>query len=148
VEKINSLPSCVSQNFGENQTSSVTNGEAYPMSNEVSWHVELVVKPGRLEEFRTLTGEMVQFTEREPGVLAYERYISEDGKVVHVYERYLDSAAAVAHLLAFEQAFGGRFAGLVERKRFMVFGAASDALRRILDRYGATYASYLDGFRR
>jgi quinol monooxygenase YgiN len=118
------------------------------MSNEVSWHVELVVKPGKLAEFRALTGEMVQFTQREPGVLIYERFISEDGQEAHVYERYVDADAAVAHLLAFEQAFGGRFSGLVERRRFTVFGAASAALRRILDRYDATYVGYFDGFTR
>ena len=69
------------------------------MRGEVSWQVELTVKPGELDNFRALTREMVESTKGEPGVLIYERFISEDGKVVSAYERYADSAAAVAHLL-------------------------------------------------
>jgi hypothetical protein len=42
--------------------------------------------------------------------------------VVHVYERYVDSAAAVAHLRTFGRKFGGRFAGMVDRTRFTVYG--------------------------
>ncbi|SRR5712692_5737185 len=64
------------------------------MSDQVSWQVELAVKPGELDNFRTLTEEMVECTRGEPGVLSYERFVSEDGKVVHVYERYADSAPA------------------------------------------------------
>jgi quinol monooxygenase YgiN len=56
------------------------------MGDQVSWQVELVVKPGELDNFRTLTEEMVECTRGEPGVLSYERFISKDGRVVHVYE--------------------------------------------------------------
>jgi quinol monooxygenase YgiN len=68
------------------------------MDRQVVWQVELVVKPGTLDNFRALTGEMVEATRGEPGVLNYERFISADGTVIHLYERYADSAAAVAHL--------------------------------------------------
>jgi quinol monooxygenase YgiN len=68
------------------------------MGDQISWHVELAVKPGQIENFQALTGEMVESTRDEPGVLDYERFVSDDGKFVHVYERYADSAAAVAHL--------------------------------------------------
>jgi quinol monooxygenase YgiN len=109
------------------------------MTDEVSWHVELAVKPGRLESFRALTGEMVEFTRRESGVLGYQRFVSDDGEFVHVYERYADSAAALAHLRGFATNFGDRFLVLVERRRFTVFGRPSDELRRFLDQFGATY---------
>ena len=114
------------------------------MGGQVSWHVELAVKPGELENFRALTREMVEVARSEPGVLIYERFAGQDGKVVHVYERYSDSAAALAHLLEFQQRFGERFSGMVDRKRFTVFGAADDELRRLLDGFGATI--YLDPF--
>jgi quinol monooxygenase YgiN len=116
------------------------------MADQISWQVELAIKPGQLDNFRALTREMVEFTQAEAGVLIYERFISADGATVYVYERYADSAAAVAHLQAFRQHFGERFASLVERKRFTVFGAPSVALRAILDRFGATYFAFLDGF--
>ena len=38
----------------------------------ISWHVELAVKPGQLVNFRELTGEMVESTRAEPGVLSYQ----------------------------------------------------------------------------
>lgn len=109
------------------------------MSEEVSWLVELVIKPGQLDSFRALTGEMVESSRRDAGVLGYERFVSKDGKFVYAYERYADSAAALAHLRTFEKKFGGRFLGMVDRRRFMVFGTPTDELKRVLDRFGATY---------
>jgi quinol monooxygenase YgiN len=105
----------------------------------VSWWVELIVRPGCLDEFETLTGEMVASTQAEIGVLAYQPFISADRQTVFVHERYENSDAAVAHLVKFAATFGKRYGKLVERKRFVVFGEASDALRTLLDRYGATY---------
>ena len=109
------------------------------MGDQVAWLVELAVKPGQLANFRALTGEMARSSRREPGVLIYERFVSEDGKFVHAYERYTDSAAAVAHLRTFEKKFAERFLAVVDRRRFTVFGIPTDALREILDRFGATY---------
>jgi len=116
------------------------------MSGEIAWQVELAIRPGELENFRILTSAMVESTKGERGVLIYERFVSADGMVVYVYERYADSAAAVAHLLAFAHMYGERFAQLVERRRFMVFGTPSAELKRILDRFDATYLRPFDGF--
>ena len=116
------------------------------LNDQVSWQVELAVKPGELENFRALTREMVEFTHAESGVLIYERFISADGKTVYVYERYTDSATALAHLQAFGKKFGARFSSLVERRRFTVFGNPSQALKDILDSFDATYFAFLDGF--
>lgn len=107
----------------------------------VSWWVELAVKPGALPNFEKLTTEMVASTQAETGVLAYQRFISDDRQTVHVHEGYENSAAAVAHLLKFVAVFGKRYASIVERKRFNVFGNPSDELRKLLDGYGATYHS-------
>jgi quinol monooxygenase YgiN len=109
------------------------------MGGEISWHVELRVRPGQLDNFRTLTAEMVAATRREPGVLSYQRFVSEDGTTVHVYERYSDSGVAVAHLEAFAKRFAGRFSKMVERKTFTVFGDPSAELRSMLDRFDAMY---------
>ena len=109
------------------------------MSDQVSWAVELALKPGQLENFRMLTGEMVESARREAGVLNYERFVREDGKLVHAYERYANPDAALAHLETFEKNFRRRFLGMVERGRFTVFGTPTDDLKRVLDRFGATY---------
>jgi quinol monooxygenase YgiN len=60
------------------------------MSDQISWHVQLAVKPGQLDNFRALTIEMVGSTRQVAGVLNYERFVSADGNFVHVYERYTE----------------------------------------------------------
>ncbi|MHB8382694.1 MAG: putative quinol monooxygenase [Candidatus Binataceae bacterium] len=109
------------------------------MDDQVSWRVELAVRPGMLADFRALTGEMVKSTLGEAGVLSYQRFVSEDGKIIHIYERYADSHSALAHLRTFGEKFAKRFVQMVERTRFTVFGLPSDDLRKVLDGYGATY---------
>ncbi|MYJ95355.1 MAG: antibiotic biosynthesis monooxygenase [Proteobacteria bacterium] len=116
------------------------------MTSEVSWQVELAVKPGKLDNFRALTREMVESTKDEPGVLLYERFAGDDGKIIYVYERYTDSSSAVSHLLAFGKKYSERFMNMVERKRFMVFGFPSDELKAILDQFDATYHTPFEGF--
>jgi quinol monooxygenase YgiN len=109
------------------------------MGDQISWYVELALKPGEIENFWTLTAEMVRSTRDERGVLHYERFVSDDGKFIHVYERYAGSAAAVAHLRKFAKSFSKRFLTMVDRTRFTVFGNPSDELRELQDGIGATY---------
>ena len=109
------------------------------MNGEICWHVELLIKPGQLESFRTLTGEMVESARRELGVLSYQRFVSEDGKTVHVYERYANSTAALTHLEIFAKKFATPFQDMVERKFFVVFGYPTAELKAALDGYGAIY---------
>ena len=75
----------------------------------------------------------------EVGWLSYQRFISPDGKSVHVYERYLNSGVALAHLTMFFQRFGARFASMVDRKAFTVYGAPSSELRKMLDQFRPQY---------
>ena len=56
------------------------------MDGEVSWVVELAVKPGQLESFRALMEEMVAWTRQDPGALAYQWFVTDDGTAVHIYE--------------------------------------------------------------
>jgi quinol monooxygenase YgiN len=109
------------------------------MNEQICWHVELAIKPGRLESFQALNGEMVESARRELGILSYQRFVSEDGKTVHVYERYADSTAALTHLGIFAKKFAEPFQDMVERKRFVVFGNPTAELKEALDGYGAIY---------
>jgi quinol monooxygenase YgiN len=54
------------------------------MSTQISWRVELAVKPDQLGGFKSLTGEMVAHTRNESGVLSYQRFVTDDAKFVHV----------------------------------------------------------------
>lgn len=113
------------------------------MSDQVFWHVELAIKPGKLDALRVLTTEMVGAAREEPGTLSYQRFVSEDGQFLHIYERYLDSRSALAHLKNFVARFSERYAALVERRRFVFFGVPSDELRRFLDGFGTVFVAPL-----
>ena len=116
------------------------------MRGEISWHVELTVKSGELDNFRALTTQMVESTKREPGALIYERFLSDDARTAYIYERYADCAAAETQLLAFAKMYGARYASMVDRRRFTVFGAPTDTLRTILNRFGTTCVGLFDSF--
>ncbi len=118
------------------------------MINAVSWNLRLVVREGRLEEFRTLMHEMVRSTEAEPGTTAYEWYISDDGVTCHLHECYADSGAALTHLGSFGANFAERFLGCVEPTSLCVYGEPSNEVRAILDGWGPTYLGPFGGFRR
>jgi len=49
---------------------------------KVSWSVELTIRLGCLDDFKKLTGEMVTSARAERGVLAYQRFISDDQRIV------------------------------------------------------------------
>ena len=117
------------------------------MNEEIAWRVILSVKPGQLDAFRMLTAEMVEVAQSERGVLSYERFVTEDGKFVHIYERYADRGAALAHLRMFKRRFAVRFSSMVEREQFIVFGHASGPLKQLLDSFGAIYLKLFGNFR-
>ena len=71
--------------------------------------VELQVKPGQIDDLRSVMGEMADLTRtEEPGTLNYEWFLTEDGTACHIYERYADSAAAVVHSATFPAELGQR----------------------------------------
>ena len=84
------------------------------MSDHILAVSELTIKPGELENFRALIGELVAATQaKEPDTLCYEYYISPDGKQCHIYERYADSAAVMTHMQNFA-AFAERFMAAIQ----------------------------------
>ncbi len=114
----------------------------------VSWVLEVAVQPGELEAFRALMDEMVASTRAESGALGYEWFVSEDGRVVHLYERYADSGAALAHLGIFVERFAGRFLDLVNPARLTVMGTPSDEVRAALSGFGPAYLAPFGGWMR
>ena len=118
------------------------------MNKQISWMAELQVKPGRLEAFRALTNEMVESTRAEPGALIYERFLSKNGEIIYVVERYSDSSAAIEHLVLFRETYGEKYAAMVERKRFTVFGSPSIELKQMLDDFNVEYIDSFAGFTR
>ena len=118
------------------------------MSNVVSWNLQLAVRDGRLDDFRSLMNEMVESTLAEDGAQAYESFVSEDGTACHIYERYADSGATMVHLATFGSRFAERFLSCVEPTGFGVYGDPSDEVRVVLDGFGAVYLGWFGGFAR
>ena len=116
------------------------------MDTQVSWMLEVAVKPGQLETLRVLMREMVGSTRAEPGALGYEWFVGDDGGVVLLAERYADSAAALAHLAAFGERFAGRFLAAVDPTRFTVMGCPSDAVKAALGGFDPAYLRPFGGF--
>jgi len=118
------------------------------MSEEVSWSLELAVKPGQIDVVRALILEMVESTQNEPGALMYEWSISDDESTIHSYDRYADSDAVLEHLSTFGEKFAERFLAAVDPTRVVVYGSPTDQAREALDGFGALYMKPLAGFMR
>lgn len=118
------------------------------MSSPVSWNLRLSVHDGKLDDARTLMGEMVAATRNEPGTVGYEWFLSNDGTTCHIHERYADSEAAIAHLQNFGANFAERFLQCFGVQGLVVYGEPSDAARGIMDGFGAEYLGTFGGFSR
>jgi len=118
------------------------------MSNAVSWNLQLTVRPGRLDDLKTLMREMVASTEAEPGTLAYEWFLGEDGTVCHLYERYADTDAAMAHIGTFGTKFVDRFMACVEQTALHLYGDPGEPVREAMGGFGAVFMRPLGGFSR
>ena len=119
------------------------------MEDQVSWVLELAVKPGELDAFKTLLAEMVDGTTTdEPNTLVYQWFISDDGGTVQSYEKYADSEALVSHVNGFMARWAERFLAAVDVTRFTVYGNPNAAAKELLDGFGAAYLGPLGGFSR
>ena len=118
------------------------------MSDTVSWIVTLAVKPGELDAFRALMGEMVACAQTKLGTIVYEWFVSDDGGTVHIYERYADSAAALDSNNAFGEHFAERFMTAVDVTGFYVYGNPNDAVRKAHGGVGAQFLESFGGFAR
>ncbi len=124
--------------------------EVTKTGRQVSWLLELKVKPEELDNFKVLLDQMVESTRNEPGTLNYEWFISDDEKAVFGYERYGDSVAAMTHLKVFAHMFAENFLATTERARLTVLGDPNDELREALRKPGPDpiYYRFLQGFAR
>ena len=118
------------------------------MEQHVSWVIELTVKDGAFDSFKELMEEMVAGTSEEPQTFAYEWYVSDDRRTVHIFEKYSDSNSMVSHVQGFLEKWAERFTQCVDADRFTVYGNPSDEAREILAGFGPTYLGPWGGFSR
>ena len=117
------------------------------MSTNVFWLLALNVKEGKSEELKKLMGEMVDATNKnEPDTLNYEWFLSDDGKICHLYERYKDSAAMLTHLKNFGENFAERFMGCLEPTGFTVYGNPDAGVKEALAAFSPVFLPPSAGF--
>jgi quinol monooxygenase YgiN len=99
-------------------------------AQHVSWMFELAIKTGREVEFYALAAEMADATERnETGTLDYEWYVSDDGRLLHLFERYESVDAAMIHNRTFGERYAARFFEVLSPVRITLYGAVDERLR-------------------
>ena len=118
------------------------------MSDTVSFLYEAAVKPGQVDELRTLMSELVDSAQTEPGTLGYEWSLSDDQTVAHIDERYADSTATLNHLGRFRESALPRFLAAVEPRRLVVYGTPSEKVKEALEAINPVYMSAFEGFMR
>jgi quinol monooxygenase YgiN len=59
--------------------------------------VDFTINEGKLDAFEGVAQEMVAGTQKEPGALGYEWYLSADRKKCRLIETYTDASAVLAH---------------------------------------------------
>jgi quinol monooxygenase YgiN len=119
------------------------------MNDTISWNLRLQIADGKLDDVKALADEMSEATRlHEPGALAYEWFITDDGTQCHINERYVDDGATMTHLGNFGSKFAGRFMEILTPISFDVYGTASDAVREGLAGLGAVHVQQVSGFAR
>jgi quinol monooxygenase YgiN len=59
--------------------------------------VDLTIHEGKFDNFETVAQEMIAGSQKEPGTLAYEWYLSSDRQSCRLVESYTDADAVLAH---------------------------------------------------
>jgi len=116
------------------------------MTDQVSWLLELAVKPGELDNAKAVLAEMVESAREEHGALIYQWSVSTDGSAIHIFERYADSAAVMTHLTTFGEKFAQRFLATVDPTRFVVYGEPNQEAKAALTAFGPAYMTPMGGF--
>ncbi len=118
--------------------------------DSIHYLVEFSVKPGKLDQFKEVANWFIEQCEaEEPGTMAYQWYLSEDGAKCYLFEQFNDSAGLVAH--AGGPRVQGRIGDLLETgdiTRFEAFGNPDAAAAEVLASFGAVTYPYFNGFSR
>jgi quinol monooxygenase YgiN len=116
------------------------------MSNKVHWTLEWTVNEGKLEELKTVLGDIIAHVgANEPGTIIYEHHLTPDDKKLFSYEAFSDAAGAMAHL----QSTGpklGPLMGCVTPVEVRAFGEVPEDLRAALADFKPTYMNKLGTF--
>jgi quinol monooxygenase YgiN len=114
----------------------------------IHWVAQLTIAEGKLADFKARAQETIASVRaNEPGALAYEWHISEDGRICNVDEWYADTEAALAHVRG--EAVTENLPRLLEVSAFTALwvytGIADPELRGALTAFGAVFTDRWSG---
>jgi quinol monooxygenase YgiN len=97
----------------------------------------LKVREGKLEGFRAQAAEMMRQTrEKDTGTIAYDWFLSDDGRTCEVREAYVDADALVDHALHIREARELMFAEFAFDHKMVFYGEPSPRLVELVNRFG------------
>jgi quinol monooxygenase YgiN len=97
----------------------------------------LKVREGKLEEFKEQAAEMMRQTrEKDTGTLAYDWFLSQDGRECEVRESYMNADALVDHAFHVREARDALFASSAYDHRMAFYGEPSPRLLELVNRIG------------
>ena len=104
----------------------------------VRFNVDLKINAGKLDAFQAIAQAMIVASQKEPGALGYDWYLSDDRNRCRLIETYADENAVQAHLN------GPAVQDLVPKllqtssiSRFEVYGYPGPKQAETLTRFGA-----------
>src|SRR3954449_11074101 len=103
----------------------VSNGEELTMS-QFEVRARMKVREGKLEEFKQHAAEMMRQTRgKDTGTLAYDWFLSSDGRECEVREAYVHPDALVEHAFHVRDARDALFAESAYEHRMTFYGDPS-----------------------
>jgi quinol monooxygenase YgiN len=118
-------------------------------SETVHFVVSLAIHEGKLAAFEETAKAMIAGSQKEPGTVGYEWYLSSDRKSCRLLETYANAEAALAHCT------GPVVTNLVPKllesasvSGFEVFGDAGPQVTAMLAGFGAAFFAFSHGLAR
>ena len=103
----------------------------------------LKVREGKLEEFKQQAAEMMRLTrETDTGTLAYDWFLSQDGRECEVREAYVDADALVDHAIHVRVARDALFASSAYDHRMALYGEPSPRLLELVAKIGVDFTLF------
>lgn len=108
--------------------------------------LDLEIHEGNFADFEAVVKAMDEGTAKEPGALAYDWFLSNDGKRCRLLEAYADADAVQAHLAGHVvQQLVPKLLGFARLARFEVYGAPSAQGAAALEAFGAEIFRHWSG---
>ncbi|MFZ1052978.1 MAG: antibiotic biosynthesis monooxygenase [Candidatus Sulfotelmatobacter sp.] len=108
------------------------------IKHTVRFTVYLTINEGKFDEFEGIAQAMIVGTQKEPGALGYDWYLSGDRRQCRILETYADADAVLAHVTGpVVQEFVPKILAASSISRFEVYGDPGPKAAQVLAGFGA-----------